>query len=319
LKELFDNHNKRYLYPFINCTNCGPRYSIIENLPYDRISTTMAKFIMCTECKKEYNEPINRRFHAQPNACKKCGPQIELWDKNGNCLVKFEQTIKETIKLIKEGNIIAIKGLSGFQLVVDASNSSAVRKLRLAKNRPYKPFALMYHNLAQIKQDCLVSSLEEKTLLSSASPITLLKKINPNNSNLICEEIAPYNPYLGVMLPYTPLHHLLMNELQYPIVATSGNQQGESICIEEKEALNKLKNIADYFLVHNRPILLPVDDSIVRIINDEVMILRLARGYAPLPIYLPSSQPKNTNSVNILALGGHLKNTVAMKIDQQIF
>lgn len=317
LTELFNYNNRRYLYPFINCTNCGSRYSIIDNLPYDRIGTTMKNFTMCLECKKEYNHPLNRRFHAQPNACKKCGPHIELWDKNGNYLTKFEQVIKETVNLIKQGKIIAVKGLGGFHLVVDASNNSAVKKLRLAKNRPYKPFALMYPNLEQIKRDCFVSQLEEKTLLSSPSPIVLLRKKKVNSLNLICEEIAPNNPYLGVMLPYTPLHHLLINELNSPIVATSGNRQSEPICIDEKGAIQTLNNIADYFLVHNRPILIPIDDSIVRIIDDEIMVLRLARGYAPLAINLTDN--KLENSLKILALGGHLKSTVAMKINQQIF
>lgn len=316
LKELFNPQNRRYRYPFINCTNCGPRYSIIKALPFDRIMTTMNQFTMCSECQQEYKNPANRRFHAQPNACPQCGPHLELWDIKGNCLAKFDDAIKETITLIKQGNILAIKGLGGFHLVVDAGNSSAVKKLRLRKNRPHKPFALMYANLEQIKQDCFVSPLEEKTLLSSASPLVLLTRIKDKNLSFICEEIAPNNPYLGVMLPYTPLHHLLLHEFKSPIVATSGNCQNEPICIDETEALSRLDGIADYFLVHNRPILLPVDDSIVRIINDEVMILRRARGYAPLPIQLSDDKQ---DSRSILALGGQLKNTVAIKINQQVF
>ena len=317
LKELFDPNNRRYRYPFINCTNCGPRYSIIKALPYDRMTTTMNKFVMCAECQQEYDNPANRRFHAQPNACPQCGPHLELWDKNGNCLDKFDRAIKETVTLIRKGNILAIKGLGGFHLVVDAANSSAVKKLRLCKNRPHKPLALMYPDLEQIKQDCVVSKLEEQTLLSTASPIVLLKKIQISNSPFICNEIAPDNPYLGVMLPYTPLHHLLLKDLKSPIVATSGNRQNKPICIDETEALQRLNGIADYFLVHNRPIFTPVDDSIVRIIKDEVMIIRRARGYAPLPINLPHKPIQN--SLKILALGGQLKNTVAIKINQQIF
>lgn len=317
LVELFEPQNRRYRYPFINCTNCGPRYSIIQELPYDRIATTMKKFTMCAECEAEYNNPLNRRFHAQPNACAKCGPHLELWDKNGKVLAKFDQALLETVKLIKQGNILAIKGLGGFHLVVNATDKLAVKKLRELKNRPDKPFALMYPNLNQIKRDCYVFELEEKILLSSASPIVLLTRIKPYNLSFICEEVSPKNPYLGVMLPYTPLHHLLLRELNLPIIATSGNLHNEPICIDEIEALNKLNHIVDYFLVHNRPIFCPVDDSIVRVINNEIMILRRARGYAPLPINLPDDdQP---NQTKILALGGQLKNTIALSFKQQIF
>lgn len=317
LQELFDSKNRRYRYPFINCTNCGPRYSIIKALPYDRIATTMKKFVMCPDCEQEYNNPLNRRFHAQPNACQKCGPHLELWDKKGNCVEKFDQALQKTATLIRQGNILAIKGLGGFHLVVDAHNQSAVKKLRLLKNRPDKPFALMYPNLEQIKRDCYLSKLEKEILLSPASPIVLLKRISDTNSHLICQEVAPKNPYLGVMLPYTPLHHLLLAELNFPIVATSGNLKNEPICIDEIEALNRLNTIADYFLVHNRPIFRPVDDSIVRVINQEIMIIRRARGYALLPISL--SHDDQQNHPKILALGGHLKNTIAISFNQQIF
>ena len=317
LREIFDPKNRRYRYPFTNCTNCGPRYSIIKDLPYDRISTTMNKFQMCPECEQEYNNPLNRRFHAQPNACQKCGPHLELWNQKGNCLFKFDEALLKTADLIKAGKIIAVKGLGGFHLIVDAANKSAIKKLRLLKNRPHKPFALMYPNLEQIKRDCLVSILEEEILLSPASPIVLLKRIKDKKDNFICEKVAPKNPYLGVMLPYTPLHHLLLAELNFPIIATSGNRNNEPICIDELEALTRLNSIADYFLVHNRPIFRPVDDSIVRVINNEIMILRRARGYAPLPVNFPDNNPEN--SQKILAVGGHLKNTIAINFNQQIF
>lgn len=318
LKELFDPQNRRYRYPFINCTNCGCRYSIIKQLPYDRSFTTMNEFKMCEKCEEEYKNPNDRRFHAQPNACEKCGPHIELWNKKGEVLAKFDQALITTCELIKTGNILAIKGLGGFHLVVSATDKSAVQKLRQLKNRPDKPFALMYPNLEAITQDCHVSETEKKLLLSPASPIVLLKRKKENNSSLICAEVAPDNPYLGVMLPYTPLHHLLLKELNFPIVATSGNPSNEPICIDEKQALKKL-NFADYFLVHNRPIFRPVDDSIVRVIKDEIITLRCARGYAPLSLSLNSHGDAHSHPNNIIALGGHLKSTIALKINHQIF
>ncbi|WP_330202700.1 carbamoyltransferase HypF [Cyanobacterium sp. Dongsha4] len=317
LKELFDSQNRRYRYPFINCTNCGCRYSIIKKLPYDRIFTTMNKFKMCEECEKEYKNPLDRRFHAQPNACEKCGPHLELWNHKGEILAKFDQALKITCELIKQGKILAIKGLGGFHLVVDSRNKSAVNKLRQLKNRPDKPFALMYPNFDKITQDCYVSSLEKKILLSSASPIVLLRRKKENSLSLICSEITPNNPYLGIMLPYTPLHHLLLAELNFPIIATSGNRQSEPICIDETEALVKLNSIADYFLVHNRPIFSPIDDSIVRVVDNQAVILRCARGYAPLSIAL--NNQNIAHNKNILALGGHLKSAIALKIDNKVF
>lgn len=318
LKELFDPKNRRYRYPFINCTNCGCRYSIIKQLPYDRAFTTMNQFKMCEECEKEYKNPNDRRFHAQPNACEKCGPHIELWNKKGEILAKFAQALLATCDLIKIGNILAIKGLGGFHLVVSAKDKSAVKRLRQLKNRPDKPFAIMYPNLEAITQDCYVSEAEKKLLLSPASPIVLLKRKKDHNSGLICAEVAPDNPYLGVMLPYTPLHHLLLKELNFPIVATSGNPSNEPICIDEKQALTKL-NFADYFLVHNRPIFRPVDDSIVRVVKDEIITLRCARGYAPLSITVHSHHKPHSESENIIALGGHLKGAIALKINHQVF
>lgn len=324
LKEIFDSQNRRYRYPFTNCTNCGSRYSIITDLPYDRAFTTMNKFIMCPECEQEYHNPENRRFHAQPNACQKCGPHLELWDKKGHCLSKFDTALKESCELIRQGKILAVKGLGGFQLIADARNSEVINTLRKRKYRPHKPFALMCPNLSIIKKNCVVSSEEEKLLLSSASPIVLLKKIDnldinqrENYDDFICEEIAPNNPYLGIMLPYTPLHHLLLNQLNFSIVATSGNQKSEPICIDELEALERLNLLADYFLVHNRPIFQAVDDSIVRVINNDIMMLRRARGYAPLPI---KTEVKSSQKLpQILALGGHLKNTISIELNQQIF
>jgi hydrogenase maturation protein HypF len=308
LQEIFDPQNRRYHYPFTNCTNCGPRYTIINALPYDRSNTTMKDFQLCPDCKAEYQNPLNRRFHAQPNACPQCGPHLELWNSQGEILSQNFQSILDTATAIKQGKILAIKGLGGFHLVVDARNKQAVETLRKRKNRPDKPFALMYPNLALIKQDCQVSELELNLLTSPQAPIVLLKRKYLDPDDLI----APENPDLGIMLPYTPIHHLLMSELNFPIVATSGNLADEPICIDEQEALERLSGIADLFLVHNRPIIRPVDDSIVREIMGKTTILRCARGYAPLPISVE-------NQTKILAVGGHFKNTIAIAINHNIF
>jgi hydrogenase maturation protein HypF len=323
LKEIFDPNNRRYHYPFTNCTHCGPRYTIIEALPYDRASTTMKQFQMCETCRQEYQNPLDRRFHAQPNACPKCGPHLELWNQTGQILTHHEQALKQAAQTILDGKIVAVKGLGGFHLMVDAGNSKAVQELRRRKRRSEKPFALMYPNLEAVKQDCEVSELEERLLLSPASPIVLLRQKSQRDFSAI----APGNIYLGVMLPYTPLHHLLMAELQVPIVATSGNLSDEPICIDEQEAIQRLGEIADVFLVHNRPILRPVDDSVVRIMAGREMVMRRARGYAPLPILLENlttdehrfTQIKSERLSSVLAVGGHLKNTVAILVNSQAF
>ena len=316
LNELYDPNDRRYLYPFINCTNCGPRFSIINSLPYDRPNTSMYEFEMCDDCRKEYEDPANRRFHAQPVACPKCGPHIELWDSSGNLISKNHSTINNAIEKIKEGKIIALKGIGGFQLIVDATDIKAVDELRIRKHREEKPFAVMFPNIESVKEICVVNDFEERLLLSPEAPIVLLKKhVNKDIEKIISPSVAPGNPYLGVMLAYSPLHHLLLNELGKPIVATSANISEEPIIIDENEALNKLKNIADYYLVNNRKIVRHVDDSIVRVILGREMVLRRARGYAPLPI----QNKINLNGNKILAVGGHLKNTIALSVGNNIF
>ncbi|HIK37128.1 MAG: carbamoyltransferase HypF [Geminocystis sp.] len=320
LRELLAKNNRRYRYPFINCTNCGPRYSIIKTLPYDRINTTMGDFLMCGECQQEYHTPSDRRFHAQPNACPKCGPHLQLWDSRGEIIATREEALQITVSLIREGYIVAVKGLGGFHLVVDAANAASVTRLRKAKNRPHKPFAVMYPDVNTIEEDCYLSETEKDILLSPASPIVLLKRRKPYRYQRVCEEVSPGNPYLGVMLPYTPLHHLLLHDLNSPIVATSGNRHSETICIDEKEALIKLNGIADYFLIHNRPIFTPVDDSVVAVVDNQMMMLRLARGYTPLSLPLPPliSQFGHKNPHSILALGGHLKSSIALALEDKI-
>jgi hydrogenase maturation protein HypF len=320
LKEMFDPEDRRYLYPFINCTNCGPRFSIIELLPYDRSNTSMKNFKMCDKCREEYKNPLDRRFHAQPTACPECGPQLFLWDESGKVISEKQAALKKTVDLIRQGKIIALKGLGGFQLIVDATNDEAVRELRKRKHREEKPFALMFPSIESIKEVCEVSETEERVLCSPESPIILLKRKSKigNLKSEISVTVAPHNPYLGAMLPYTPLHHLLMRELAVPIVATSANLSEEPICIDELEALERLRGIADYYFIHNRPIVRHVDDSIVRVIMNRELVMRRARGYAPLPVMV-NEKYDFLKEKTILAVGGHLKNTVALKKGNKIF
>lgn len=312
LREVFNPNDRRYHYPFTNCTNCGPRFSIVESLPYDRPRTSMKRFAMCPACEQEYGDPLDRRFHAQPNACPVCGPQLALWDAEGRLLADREPALKKAALAIREGRIVAVKGIGGFHLMADAWNEEAIRTLRLRKHREEKPFALMYPSIGSVGGDCEVSSLERRLLLSPEAPIVLLER---RKGSAIPHAVAPDNPRLGVMLPAMPLHHLLMAELGFPIIATSGNLSDEPICTDEHEALERLAGIADLFLVHDRPIVRHVDDSIVTVMGGREMILRRARGYAPLPIHLQRPQ----NSPVILATGAHLKNNIALVTDGNAF
>ena len=321
--EIFDQNNRRFLYPFTNCTQCGPRFSIIEALPYDRANTTMKSFVMCADCRREYEDPGDRRFHAQPNACPCCGPRLELWDADGRCLHEREQAMTQAVAALRQGMIVAVKGIGGFHLCVDAANEESVRRLRQRKHRPRKPLALMFPSLEAIRWYCELTALEEETLASRAAPIVLLKRGHlkrghvPKNQvrvpGMLADSVAPENPYLGAMLPFSPLHHILIREAATPLVATSGNISEEPICTDGQEALARLKGVADFFLVHNRPIVRPIDDSIARVVAGRVMVLRRARGFAPLPVEVPLP------SGNVLALGGHLKNTVSLKIGSNVF
>ena len=316
LEDILDPGNRRYRYPFTNCTNCGPRYSIIESLPYDRPHTTMKGFPMCPECREEYENPMDRRFHAQPNACPKCGPQLALWNTDGRSLAKQDLALSHSVEALRAGKIVAVKGIGGFHLMVDARNEEAVLRLRQRKHREEKPFALMFPSIESVQMECEVSSLEERLLLSPEAPIIILNRNLSfgNRHSAICESVAPHNPSLGVMLPYAPLHHLLMKELNFPIVATSGNLSNEPMCIDEREAVIRLKGIADLFLVHDRPIVRHVDDSIVRVMMGRELVLRRARGYAPLPITINSLDGTTT-----LAVGAHLKNTIALANGKNVF
>ncbi|MGA2543834.1 MAG: carbamoyltransferase HypF [Verrucomicrobiota bacterium] len=316
-REIFDPRNRRHLYPFTNCTHCGPRFSIVESLPYDRANTSMKRFALCPDCAQEYRDPENRRFHAQPNACPKCGPHLELWDARGAVLAAHHPALLHAAKTIREGKILALKGVGGFQLLVDARDEEAVRRLRERKQREEKPLAVMYPALEAVRAGCGVSNMEARLLVSPESPIVLLAR----RAAALAPSVAPGNPNLGVMLPYSPLHHLLMAELKFPVVATSGNLSDEPICIEEQEALHRLRHIADVFLVHDRPIVRQMDDSVVRVVLGREQVLRRARGYAPLPLRLTAGRPATAldGAPPVLAVGGHLKNTVALAIGPQVF
>ncbi|GJL82978.1 MAG: carbamoyltransferase [marine bacterium B5-7] len=311
LREMNDPADRRHNYPFINCTNCGPRFSIITALPYNRLNTTMAGFDMCDACRAEYHNPEDRRHHAQPIACADCGPQLQLRNAKGKLMAQRNKALQKAAQAVRDGKILALKGLGGFHLVCDSSNEDAVVELRRRKHRPIKPFALMYPSLQAVRSDCMVIAEEEKLLTSAESPIVLLRKMN---SSGIAENIAPGNPNLGVMLPYTPLHHLLISKLDFPVVATSGNHADEPICIDEDEAVETLQDIADLFLVHDRPISGRCDDSILRVMAGRATVLRRARGYAPLPVIV-----HHKFAVPVLGAGGHLKNTVALAVRDRVF
>ncbi|NWG02854.1 MAG: carbamoyltransferase HypF [Syntrophaceae bacterium] len=308
LSELFSPENFRYHYPFINCTLCGPRFTIIKDIPYDRYKTTMAPFAMCQICQREYEDPANRRFHAQPNACPSCGPSLQLKDREGKEIQG--DPIEKTLYLLKKGFIVAIKGLGGFHLACDAENNEAVSSLRSRKFREDKPFAVMCRDIVEVEQHCEVSDEEKKLLLGVERPIVILKR---RKVSTIAHAIAPYQDTLGVMLPYSPLHHLLLKGPLKTLVMTSGNISDEPIAYKNEEALKRLSNIADYFLFHNREIHMRGDDSVTRIFEAKPYILRRSRGYIPFPIKL--SFPLEM----ILACGGELKNTFCLTRGQYAF
>ena len=309
LNELFDPKDRRYQYPFINCTNCGPRYTIIDDIPYDRPKTSMRHFKLCPSCQAEYGDPSNRRFHAQPNACAVCGPHVTLFD-NQQKEICVADSIEKAAMLLKQGFILAVKGLGGFHLAVDACNSGSVACLRNRKLREEKPFAIMSCDLESIRNYAAMESAEEKLLTSIQRPIVLLKKRTPHT---ISEEVAPRNKYLGVMLPYTPLHYLLLKYGFTALVMTSANLREEPMAISNDDAFEQLADIADYFLTHNRDIYLRSDDSIVKHIAGTARIIRRSRGFAPIPIFLKHQVP------SILACGAELKNTICITKGDKAF
>jgi hydrogenase maturation protein HypF len=305
-QEIFDSKSRWYRYPFTNCTHCGPRLSLIRQLPYDRHNTSMAAFDLCPDCQQDYHNPLNRRFHAQPTACPVCGPTVWLETEDGKPVNLNLNAIDAIAHLIQQGNIVAIKGLGGFHLACDATNETAVQQLRQRKRRQDKPLALMARNIEIIQDYCQISPAEQELLESVAAPIVLL---NQTGKKQVAAAVASGQNTLGFMLPYTPLHHLILHSLEIPIVFTSGNLSDEPQCIDNQEAKEKLIGIADYFLFHNRDIVNRVDDSVVRVVNNRLQVLRRARGYAPAPIDLPSEL---ANSPAILAMGSELKNTFCL-------
>ncbi|MGA2961446.1 MAG: carbamoyltransferase HypF [Candidatus Korobacteraceae bacterium] len=310
LSELFDPADRRYGYPFINCTNCGPRFTIVRDIPYDRPYTSMAEFRMCAECQREYDDPLNRRFHAQPNACWRCGPQLELLDKNG-IRIEGADPLSATAELIAAGRVAAVKGLGGFHLAADATNAEAVRRLRERKHRVEKPFAVMVPDMAAAEVFCEIDSISRQLLTSVQRPIVLLPWKRPS---AIAAEVAPGNSYLGLFLPYTPLHHLLFAKTgARALVMTSANLSEEPIVIGNEEAVERLKELADCLLVHNREILLRCDDSVMRVSDGRPRQLRRSRGFVPVPVFLHRAMP------SILAVGGELKNTICITKGKHAF
>jgi len=310
LRELFDPSNRRYGYPFINCTNCGPRFTIVRDIPYDRPHTSMAVFRMCSRCQAEYDDPLDRRFHAQPNACWVCGPQVELWDRSGRKL-QAKSPIAEAADALEAGLVVAVKGLGGFHLAADATSPGAVALLRQRKRRVEKPFAVMVPSLEVAEKLCEVGQEARRTLELPQHPIVLLPGKHPSP---VCELVAPNLHELGVFLPYTPLHHLLFAAGGFQaLVMTSGNLSEEPIAIDNGEAVNRLSRLADLFLVHNREILLRCDDSVVRVFDGKPRQLRRSRGFVPVPVFLKEEVP------SVLAVGGELKNTICLTRENQAF
>ena len=298
LAEIRDPAARRFAYPFTNCTNCGPRYTIIRGIPYDRPNTSMAAFAMCPECLAEYKDVADRRFHAQPIACPRCGPTLE-------------PAVDQIAEWLRHGEIVALKGIGGFQLLCDARSPDAVRLLRARKHREEKPFAVMFPTLDAILSECQVSAAESVLLESTAAPIVLLRA--RDSAGTLAPEVSMSSPYVGAMLPYSPLHSLLLERCGFPLVATSGNLSDEPIATDNEEAATRLNRIADRFAMHDRPIVRPCDDSVARVQNGREIVMRRARGYAPLPVMVREPLRK------VLALGAHLKNTVAIGVGRQVF
>jgi hydrogenase maturation protein HypF len=305
LAELFDPDDRRYRYPFLNCAHCGPRLTIICGTPYDRERTTMARFPLCAECRREYEDPFNRRFHAQATACPNCGPRLELRTAEGH-LVETQDPLRLFARALKSGGIGTLKGIGGFHLVCDAGNGAAVQELRRRKQRDEQPFAVMFANIDAVRRGCQVNDEEARLLQSLQAPIVLLRK--RDSEHPVCDAVAPDSSCWGVMLPYSPLHHLLMCELDgMPVVMTSGNRSSEPMAFENSEALKRLGGIADLFLMHDRPIHVRCDDSVTRVVGGAELPLRRSRGSAPATVLLPEDCP-----VPLLAVGGQLKGTFAL-------
>lgn len=306
--ELFQPANRRYRYPFINCTACGPRYSIAETLPYDRANTVMRHFPMCPDCAQEYGDAEQRRFHHQTITCASCGPQLAFWSARGEVLADGEAALAQAVAQLQAGAILAVKGLGGFHLMVDARQPAAIARLRAFKRRPSKPFAVMFPDVEALRRCCVLSAQEQAALESAVSPLLLLDW----NEQGVDALVAPHQQRLGVMLPYTPLHALLLHDFGGPLIATSGNRGGEPLCIDEQLAVDVFDGLVDGLLVHNRPIIRGVDDSIAQWAGGALRVLRRSRGWVPEPLTLAHVLPP------LLAVGGHLKTTIALGAGHQV-
>lgn len=320
LREIFEPSNRRFRYPFTNCTQCGPRFSIIEALPYDRARTSMHDFAMCPACRVEFDDPRDRRFHAQPIACPSCGPQVTCLDSFGKKVAERDAVLRKLVEVLREGKIVAVKGIGGFQLLASGFDEAAVERLRRLKGREAKPLALMFPNMESVSRYCEISTVEAQLLESAEAPIVLLRRLKSqvtSSRRRLADSVAPGNPNLGVMLPYSPLHHLLLADHGYPLVVTSGNLGGDPIYTNDSEALSRLGGLVDFFLVHDRRIVRPVDDSVIRVIAGREVVLRRARGYAPAAIRFDALQPSNGKShlfrrIGVLGMGAHQKSAVAV-------
>lgn len=304
LDELFLAGNRRHRYPFVSCAVCGPRYSIVEELPYDRAGTSMRSFPLCRECDEEYRDPQDRRFHAESISCPACGPRLTALDTHGRAVAREGAALDRATAVIAAGGIVAMKGVGGFQLVVAARNDQAVARLRAAKERPDKPFALMVRSLDDARRLCRVDAIARSTVSCPRSPIVLLPRARGGAD--VAAGVAPANLDLGVMLPASPLHHLVAADLGVPLVVTSANHSGEPICFRDEDAVKLLPRMADLVLLHDRAIVHPVDDSVVRVVHGAPRLLRAARGYAPISLPVDSARP------GVVGRGAHLKNTVAV-------
>jgi len=314
LSEVRNPENRRYRYPFINCTNCGPRYTIIKDIPYDRDKTTMAGFRMCPACRCEYEDPMDRRFHAQPNACWECGPQAWLETAGGERIAERDEAMKEAVRLLAGGAILAVKGLGGFHLAVHALREDFVSRLRQRKIREEKPFGVMFSNVNAVRRYCSVNPEEEALLSSLQRPIVLLEKLPCVQNSPIAPSVAPQNRFLGAFLPYTPIHYLLFDDSPYDaLVMTSGNQSDEPIVMDNESARDQLRDIADFLLLHDRDIYMRCDDSVTRVLGGKPRPLRRARGYVPVPVFLENKGP------NVLGVGAELKSTVCLTRNNEAF
>lgn len=311
IHEVTDPKDRRFMYPFANCTNCGPRYTIIQSLPYDRKNTSMKNFVMCPDCEREYALASFRRFHAQPNACHECGPWLSLHDCDGQLSCEKINALEKVTNLIRKGYIVAVKGIGGYHLMCDAANGETVQRLRQRKHREEKPMAVMFPDLDSVMAETVMSPLEARALTSIERPIVIVSK---KDESTLAPSVSPDNSTVGVFLPYTPLHHLIARKLKKPVIATSANTTDDPIAKDEQDAFARLSKIADYFLTHNRDIVRRCDDSVVRVVAGRQVPLRRSRGFAPLPVSVPFHFRKP-----VLALGPSMNNTIAVGIDNKVY